>query len=150
MEQTTKPKFTRRKYFIRKDIQGRYLVMITVASVVPAFIVSLCLYYLMGQMMAEELAFPDAIAAHVIPVWKTIGLIMLIGLPIVFVGIFFWGLMLSHTFAGPVHKLEETMLKIADGDYSLRIKFRKRDRLDTLANSINSVLDQLEKSKRGS
>src|SRR3989338_3155987 len=120
----------RKKYFIRGDIQRRYLFMIIISAIVPAFLVAACLYYLMAEMMAQELAFPDAIYAHLVPVLKKIGYIMLIGLPIVFVFIFFWGVIISHRFAGPIHRLEEDLTKVLGGDLSIRVKFRKRDRLD--------------------
>lgn len=143
-----RPRFRRKRYFVRGDIQGRYLRMILISATLPALIVSACLYYLMGQLMAEELAFPDAIYQHVVPVWKQVGVIMLIALPIVFVIIFIWGLVLSHKFAGPVFRIEEDLAKVAEGNYSVRVKFRKKDRLDSLAKGINEVLDQLEKCKK--
>lgn len=138
----------RKKYFIRGDIQGRYLFMIIMSSVIPAFIVALCLYYFMAEFMARELAFPDAIYAHLVPVLKKIGYIMLVGLPIIFGIIFVWGIYISHGFAGPIHRLEEDLDKILKGDLTVRVKFRKRDRLDNLSGSLNRLLDEYEKGRR--
>lgn len=138
----------RRKYFIRGEIQGRYLFMIIISAVVPAFIVAGCLYYLMAEFMAQELAFPDAIYAHLVPVLKKIGYIMLVGLPVIFGLIFIWGILISHSFVGPIHRLEDDLDKILKGDLSVRVKFRKKDRLENLAGLLNRLLDDFEKAKR--
>lgn len=138
----------RKQYFVRGDIQGRYLIMIIISAIVPALVVAGCLYYFMAQLMAQELAFPDAIYAHLVPVLKQIGYIMIIALPIIFVLIFIWGVFISHKFAGPIHRLEEDLAKILSGDLSVRIQFRKKDKLDELATQLNQVLDDLEKSKK--
>ena len=138
----------RKKYFIKGDIQGRYLFMIIISAIIPAFVIAGCLYYLMAELMAQELAFPDAIYAHLVPVLKKIGYIMLIALPIIFALIFLWGVVLSHRFAGPIYRLEEDLTKVVNGDPSIRVKFRKRDRLDNLALLLNKLLDEFERCKR--
>lgn len=144
-----KQHIVRKRYYIRGDIQGRYLFAIIVSAIIPVFLVAGCLYYLMAEMMAQELAFPDAIYAHLVPVLKKIGYIMLIGLPIIFLLILFWGIIISHKFAGPIHRLEEDLAKILGGDLSVRIRFRKRDRLENLALQLNKLLEEFSRCKKG-
>lgn len=144
-----KQHIVRKRYYIRGDIQGRYLFAIIISAIIPAFLIAGCLYYLMAEMMAQELAFPDAIYAHLVPVLKKIGYIMLIGLPIIFLLILFWGIIISHKFAGPIHRLEEDLAKILGGDLSVRIRFRKRDRLENLALQLNKLLEEFSRCKKG-
>lgn len=40
--------------------------------------------------------------------------------------------------------MERTLEKVVGGDYSLRIKMRKRDALNSFAAKINKIIDLLE------
>ncbi len=55
---------------------------------------------------------------------------------------------LLHRGLGVMHRMEEILEKIIDGDYSLRLSLRKKDIMQSFANKLNKVLDLLEaKSK---
>ena len=54
-------------------------------------------------------------------------------------------LILSHRLAGPVYRLEKDLQDIAKGNFSIRIKFRKKDELKSIAEGINRILDEMEK-----
>ena len=49
----------------------------------------------------------------------------------------------SHKIAGPMYKLEKSLESIGNGDLSLRIKFRKHDAIDKVAEDINSATENL-------
>jgi len=97
--------------------------------------------------MAEQLGIPESIAYNITPVLGKINLILLFGLPVIAVAVLFWGLLISHRIAGPVYRLEKELDKIAKGDFSLRIKFRRKDELASVAAGINKVLDKIEGKK---
>ena len=137
----------RRRYFIKSGLQTRYLRLILTAIILPAVLFGACLYYLIFYLMAEQLGIPESIAYNITPVLGKINLILLFGLPVIAVAVLFWGLLISHRIAGPVYRLEKELDKIAKGDFSLRIKFRRKDELASVAAGINRVLDKIEGEK---
>jgi methyl-accepting chemotaxis protein len=137
----------RRRYFIKSGLQMRYLRLVLLAIILPTFLFALCLYYLIFYLMAEQLGIPESIAYNIIPVLNKINIILLIGLPVISILLLFWGLVISHRIAGPVYRLEQDLKKIAEGDFSLRIKLRKKDELVSIAEGINKVLDKAEGKK---
>jgi len=91
------------------------------------------------------MVFPEAIASILLPAVGKVNLALLIGLPVIFILILAWGVLWSHRFAGPVYRLEKELDKVAKGNFSIRIKFRKKDELAEVALHMNKVLDHLEK-----
>ncbi len=135
----------RRRYFIKSGLQIRYLRVILLAIILPTFLFSICLYYMIFYLMAQQLGIPESIVYNITPVLKKINFILLTGMPIISILLLFWGLIISHRIAGPVYRLEQDLEKIAKGDFSLRIKLRKKDELSSIAEGINKVLDKVEK-----
>lgn len=133
----------RKKYFIKTGLQLRYLKIIILAMILPSFLFGACLYYLIFYLMAEQLGIPESIAYNLFPVFRKINLILLLGLPIISILILFWGLLISHRIAGPVYRIEKELQRIADGDFSIRIRLRKKDELVSLAEGINKLLDKI-------
>jgi len=77
-----------------------------------------------------------------------INYILIIGLPVVFVVIMTWAVHLSKRFVGPLERLEEDLMKIDSGDYSVRIHIKDDHDLKPIANVINHLMDKLEKNNR--
>ena len=50
----------------------------------------------------------------------------------------------SHRIAGPVYRFERSAKVIAEGDLSLRIRLRKGDELQELADAFNQMTESLE------
>jgi len=134
----------RRRYFIKSGLQTRYLKLIILAIALPTFLFAVCLYYLIFYLMAEQLGIPESIAYNITPVLTKINFILLLGLPIIVIVLLWWGIFISHRIAGPVYRLEKELDKISKGNFSLRIKFRKKDELSSVAEGINKVLDKVE------
>lgn len=135
----------RKQYFIKGPIQSRYLILTVISMVVPTVLVVATLYYLQAQLMAQELGLPESIYGHLVPVLKKINIYLAIGLPIIFLIIFFYAVIISHRLAGPIFRLEKDLDRIIAGDHSVRVKFREKDALDNLANKLNQVLERLPK-----
>jgi len=137
------------RFLITKNpLQIKYLLLILLSILVPLFAVGGCLYYLMFQVMAEQLAIPEAIAYNLIPVLEKINFLLLVGIPPIVVLLFIWGLMLTHRLIGPLERLEDDLRKIREGDYDVRLKLRKDDDLKPIADVVNDIIDKLIKSDR--
>ena len=133
----------RKRYLVKKGLQFRYLGLIFIAIILPTLLVVGCLYYLIFSLMAEQLGIPESIAYNLFPVFKKVNLILLLGIPIISVALLFWGLLISHRIAGPIYRLERELDRIAQGDFSLRLKIRRKDELGSIAEGINKVLDRI-------
>src|SRR3989338_435284 len=113
--------------------------------IVPVIFVGGCLYYLIFTIVAEQLGIPESIALNLFPVIKKVNLILILGVQPLFLLLAWWGVILSHRFAGPLIRLENELDRISkSGDYSRRITLRKHDDLKSIANGINKLLDKVE------
>lgn len=134
----------RKKYLVKIGLQFRYLGLILAAVILPVFLISACLYYLVFQLMAEQLAIPESIAFNLMPVFHKINFILIFGVPVIAAALLFLGLSISHRIAGPIFRIEKELAEISKGDFSRRIKLRKRDELASVAGAINRLLDKVE------
>jgi signal transduction histidine kinase len=123
-----------------------YLALLMVSVIVPLVFSTACLYYLIFKIMAEQLGIPEYIALNLFPVINKINMILLIGVPPLFLIVILWGIMLSHRFAGPIERLEKELKKIAhQRDYKIRIRVRKGDDIKPVTDALNELLDSIEK-----
>lgn len=137
-------KFLRTKYLTGSRIQMHYLLLLMVSIIVPLVVSAACLYYLIFKIMAEQLGIPEYIALNLFPVIHKINMILLIGVPPLFLILVMWGIALSHRFAGPIERLQKELKKIAvHKHYKARIHLRKNDDLKPVADAINELLDSI-------
>ena len=115
--------------------------------IIPTLFVGGCLYYVILTIMADQIALPDIIARDLMPVIQRINVLLGIGLPVVFALISTWAFILSYRFLSPLERLEEDLKKIDDGDYSVRLQIKKDHDLKPVADIINDLVDQLDKTK---
>ena len=142
-------KFLRTKYLTGSHIQMKYLGLLMLSMIVPLLFVGGCLYYLIFSIMAEQIGIPEYIAHNMFPVISKVNMILLIGVPPLFLLLMFWGVVLSHRFAGPLQRLERELHKIThSGDLSHRINLRKGDDVKPLADAINKLLDSVHKKTK--
>lgn len=112
----------RKKCLINKKLQlGLFLKWF----IIPIVTISACVYFSKGNVYVLILA-------------------------VIAVFLFSWRmLILSHRLAGPIYRLERDLEDIAKGNFSIRIKFRKKDELKSIAEGINRILDEMEKRIAG-
>ena len=133
----------RKTLFVRHSTQRDYLKIVILAMAAPTLLVTICLYYLIWQTVAHELAIPELIAQALFPAFRRVNQVIVIGIPIVFSLIIFFALRLSHRLAGPLERIEkelETMIQT--GDFSKPIRIRPRDQVHYLVDRINQALRQ--------
>ncbi|MBI1977634.1 MAG: hypothetical protein HYS55_02665 [Candidatus Omnitrophica bacterium] len=131
----------RKTLFVNHTIQWHYLKIVALAMFLPTFLATACLYYLIWQTVAHELALPELIAHALFPAFHRVNQIIGFGLPIVCGLILFFALHLSHQLAGPLYRIEkelETMVETHD--FTKPIRIRPRDQLHSLVEKINRTL----------
>lgn len=125
--------------------QRKYITLLIASMLIPLIFVGGCLYYLIFNLVAEQLGIPESIAYNLFPVIKKINLILAIGIPPLILLLILWGISLSHRFAGPIERLKKELDSIAkNGDYSKRLIVRKHDDVRPIADAINELLDKIE------
>ena len=140
--------FLRFRYITREPAQIKYLAFLMVSMIVPMLFVGGCLYFIIFNIMAEQLGIPEYVACNLFPVIKKINVIIAIGFPILIALLFVWGVILSHRFAGPMARLRREIDNIThSGNFNKRLRVRKHDDIKPLADSINRMLDKVEGKK---
>ncbi len=127
----------------------KYLGLLMLSMLVPLVFVGGCLYYLIFSIMAEQIGIPEYIARSMFPVISKVNMVLLIGTPPLFLLLIFWGIILSHRFAGPIERLDRELKKITEhAEYSHRIKVRRHDDMKPIVDTINGILGKLEERKK--
>jgi methyl-accepting chemotaxis protein len=138
-------KFLRSQYLTGKPTQLRYLILLMISMLAPLIFVGGCLYYLIFTILAEQLGIPESIAYNLFPVIKKINLILAFGVPPLVLLLLGWGVLLSHRFVGPLERLEKEIDRVArSGDYTKRLRVRKKDDIRAVAEAVNRLLDRMK------
>lgn len=133
----------RRRFFICNRFQKKILLLVFFSVVIPVAITTACLYYLIFNVLANELVFPEVIAYNLIPAAKKVMLIVLICVPFSLLISFWWAYHVSHKFAGPLCRLYRELDERVEGKTKAHIRLRKGDYLWELVDKINALVDKL-------
>ena len=138
----TQPKtsFQRRTIFIKKGLQLRYMLLITVSVLCGLAIMALELTATLNDLFDAYPVLVQPIYDEFIPIISSF--FYKISIYILFVIII--SAILSHKMAGPVYRFEQTCKAIAKGDFSQRVHLRKGDRLQELQVEFNKMMDVVE------
>lgn len=134
--------------YLNKSLRSHYLLAIVLSMVLPVLLVAGCLYYIIFKILADEMVLPDVIARDLLPVIERINFLLLVGLPIVFVVILTWAVILVHKVIAPLERLEEDLVRIDGGDYSARLQVQHDHDLKPVADVINDLVEKLEKHEK--
>ncbi len=116
----------RRSYFINRVLQGR--VILFVIGILIGYTILLNFFSQLSRSVSLSVFFPIVVVIITI----------FIGLSSIFY---------SHKIAGPLYRLKNLSTKLAEGDLSTRLKFRKGDDqiFHEVANHFNQMLDDIQK-----
>jgi hypothetical protein len=127
--------------FVPEPLQKKLILFIFLAAVLPVIIVTVCLYYLIFNLLSQQMGIPEAIAYHVIPVAKKVSFIIFTAVPITLLIIWVMALELSHRIAGPLYRIEKELDERIRARKNWPIKVRDKDELKHLVDRLNSILD---------
>ncbi|MBN1794550.1 MAG: HAMP domain-containing protein [Candidatus Omnitrophica bacterium] len=134
----------RRQFIVNKKLQFQYVSF----AIVPLIVGAAFVYYLIYLMTMNQMAIPEIILYYLVPAMRRTNEVLMVIAPLALIGLFVATVLASHRLAGPLHRLDRELHRVASGDYSVRITFRKGDELSSLAHSLNSVLDVLEQKSK--
>lgn len=130
----------RRNYFIKKDLQGKYVfnffVMLFIGILIFTFIFSilttktLTVIYEDYNLKIDKT--PYALFKEIVKSYWIF--LVTAGVIVVIISIF-----LTHRFAGPIYRFERSIEEMIKGNFSFIIRLRKKDEGKELANLINEL-----------
>jgi len=136
-------KLQRRRYISHKKFQFRILGMLLLLVLLATLVTTLVNHYFLLSSIVdftmEHGRGPtgmDLFVASLRP--------LIIILPVVFVFLAIIVIFISHRIAGPLYRLKMYMEKVENGDYSVRLKFRKNDSIHDVAESFNRMVDGIK------
>lgn len=139
-----KKKECRSCFCIANRFQRKILTLVFFSTVVPMAITTICLYYLIFNVIASEMGFPEAIGYTLIPAARKVALMAIVGFIVTVMFIWIWAMRVSHRLAGPLERLCRDLDSRISGKSKGYIYFRKGDYLAILAGRINSLLDRIK------
>lgn len=131
----------RKKIFANK-IHMEIFLLVFLASVLPATIVAIALYYLIFGITADQLAIPEAIAYHILPAARKVVIILLFSAPISILILLFLVYKITHRIIGPFDRIVRELDEYADGKRRDPIIVRKGDKFEILVEKINKLLNK--------
>lgn len=142
----SKPRWSRRILVVKRALQLKIafftavIVLITGAALIADF------YYLFGKIFVDAYADLPWQTAF----WNSLPLMGLhVGLLVLLGGLL--AVFMSHRFAGPIYRLEESAKRLAQGDFSFTITLRQGDDLAETAEALNQMIitlrDHIQRDK---
>ena len=129
-----------RKRFYIHGIQRKYafLTFLLLVSYTFVLIVALFLPPILKLASGSSLEEQASAASQFIALSDRLWPAILISVPI-FMIVSFW---VTHRFAGPVYRLEQSLKQIASGDLGFQVRLRSGDDLQELAVLVNQIIHQ--------
>ena len=132
----------RRKKYLGTVFQKKLLFLVFASALIPAVIVAVCMYYLIFNMLAVQMVFPEAIANNLMPVLHKVNIILGVSIPITLLLIWIIALELSHRIAGPIYRLEKELDERISGAKQGPVKLRKKDEFKLLVDKLNKLISR--------
>ena len=144
-----KKRWRRRNYFIKKELQGRYIFTFFLSVIAGSVVFTLIFSMLASDTLT--IAYKDynlrigktplillreILAAHWI-------FIVIAAIVVVVLSMFF-----THRFAGPLFRFEKSAEEMVKGNFDFDIHLRKKDEGKELAEIMNRLIDMISSSVR--
>ncbi|MCX7641118.1 MAG: hypothetical protein N2Z20_00605 [Elusimicrobiales bacterium] len=138
MENQPKQQFQRKTIIIKRNLQYRYMFIISFTSVVAFMLVVLDIIWNIYKVVERH--------PGMLPLLEEIfasAPLMMFKLVIYILIVIIASAVISHKIAGPIYKFEKTCDKIAEGDLTQRVFLRKGDALLELQSSFNNMIQKI-------
>ncbi len=138
-------------YLINKKFQLKYAATAFVLMFLVAVVLIVTAYYSGWVPLVKKLSavYPQGMLTMILRrlVWQLAAAFLLLVPVIIAASIY-----LSHKIAGPLVRVEKAARDIAGGNLQIRVKLRKKDSLQELAQAINEITESVgqmvEKNRR--
>lgn len=135
-----KQKKKRKIIIIKKSLQVRFALIAFFAVFLATALVGIDIYITINRNMLESFSLDPEFKTALILTNNLIIAKLLLYTIIVFLVSFF----ISHKFAGPVYRFEQSCEEVGDGNLTCRVNLRKTDELMDLQDKFNLMVDSLQ------
>jgi len=136
-------KLLQRKHFIIKpEIQIKYL-LITIILIV---LTGVAVFSFVNLTIASSTKLENLTRMDISIIKDLIFKSMVSVLAIITVIVILEGILFLHKLTGPLFVIEKMMRMVAEGDLTLKLKLRKGDELQSLAEEFQNMVDSLNKN----
>lgn len=143
---TEQKKYKRSHYIVEKSIQYRYVELILV-HILAFFLITVVIIYFSGwRELVRKLSnvYPQAMLTGILSkIYIRFWIGFFILLPIAVIS----ATLASHKIAGPLVRIKRSLNQMIGGDYNLKVKLRKGDHLQDVADLLNKLAGNLKNKK---
>ena len=133
----------RGRKFFANQLHREIFFIVLGGALIPTLMTTVCLFYLIFNITAEEIGIPESIAYNLIPAAQKVTTILLVATPLVVLVFLILAHKISHKIIGPfdriVRELEER-LDTKRRDPIEPIRLRSGDKFRPLVEKINELL----------
>jgi methyl-accepting chemotaxis protein len=139
----------RRNYFIKKDLQGRYIFSFFIFVIAGSIIFTLIFSLLSSNTLTiiyenSNLKIGKTPLVLIKEMLRAYWIfIATAGLAVVIISMFF-----THRFAGPIYRFEKSIEEMTRGNFNFEIWLRKKDEGKELAQMMNQLIDMVSSNFR--
>ncbi|MFW6134534.1 MAG: HAMP domain-containing protein [Elusimicrobiota bacterium] len=126
--------YKRKNYLTEKKYQIKYTSVIILAMLIVAVVIGAATYWDISSNLSVEQAID-------LMQWDKyiIRIILLIAAASIA------GIFLSHKIIGPIHRLEDAIEELNNGEFDVKLKLRSGDEFSNLAEQVNTLSTRLKK-----
>ncbi|MFQ5803974.1 MAG: hypothetical protein ACE5JQ_13855 [Candidatus Methylomirabilales bacterium] len=144
----TYPAFRRRRFLVMPRFQIGVALRVSFFVLLYSAALAFLIFFPMQRELTGAIPFDkqawvaDQILELHFRVWPGIALVgILVGFHTIFT---------SHRIVGPIYRIDQVIRAIGAGDYSQRIRLRRTDRWQELAEAVNALAEQLDQRSSNS
>lgn len=134
----------RHRTFANK-LHREIFLTVLVAALLPCFVVTIALYYLIFNVMSGQLGIPEAIAYNIIPAARKVSLYLIGAAPASVFIILLLTYRITFRIIGPFDRLVRELDEVAKGKKDTHIIIRKKDKFQPLVDGINKLIDKYKR-----
>ena len=133
--------FFRKNYFIEKQLQSKVILFTILLLMLYTLLFVLILF--VPYMIPLSFEYPLKEQTDAARMLLSLHTSIWPALAVVILSLSVLSIFVSHKVAGPLHRLKRSLAEIAAGSIDMDMKFRKRDELHDLADSVNLVIREM-------
>ncbi|KPK42445.1 MAG: hypothetical protein AMJ78_02575 [Omnitrophica WOR_2 bacterium SM23_29] len=144
MNKPTSAKNRRRNYFIKKKFQAKFILKFCLLIILACIVMGGLVYFLSTKTTTTSFEnlrlIVKSTSDFILP---TLILGSLIATALVSLACIIVVLFISHRIAGPLYRLEKSLIEIGKGNLAVDVRLRKADEIKALAASVNNMIRNL-------
>jgi sensor histidine kinase YesM len=137
-----KTKNNKRYRTFANKLHREIFLTVLAAALLPCFVVTVALYYLIFNVMSGQLGIPEAIAYNIIPAARKVSLYLILAAPASVFIILLVAYRITYRIIGPFDRIVKELDEVAKGKKENHIVIRKKDKFQPLVDGINKLIDK--------